>query len=337
MPETNICKYYPHWFRRILDFQALCYTEKQELQFLAEAMDQIHKNLFVQTMDEGTTALWEEILRILPLPGEDLDFRRLRVLNRLALHPPFTLIFLREKLDLIFGQGNYTIEIDYPNYTLYIESSVENQQYFSEVSALLNIIKPCHIVYVSRPRIDGALSMGERAERVKYQYNYILGQWELGRKPFVSFWEQEVYKLENTHSIEDLFLEQTAEFTSQDVAAARVNGSTVIDRLIRTAVGNVGSVTYTVHRSQAESVELVELLDKRGGVLTVSRIHAPVLEDAMSLRHSFRIREMGGGDEGRPKSFHLDPNTGMLSMQVEEPYFGPQFKVNSDGDLEVTM
>ena len=99
MPETNICKYYPHWFRRILDFQYLCRSEGEELRLMAEAMDRIHQNLFVQTMDEGTTAQWEAILRILPSPGEDIDFRRLRVLNRLSLRPPFTLIFLRERLD----------------------------------------------------------------------------------------------------------------------------------------------------------------------------------------------------------------------------------------------
>ena len=115
MPETNICQYYPPWFRRILDFQALCQTEKAELDAMAEAMDQIRKNLFVQTMDEGTCAQWEAILRILPTPEETLDFRRLRVQNRLSLRPPFTLIFLREKLDLLFGPGNYEVEVDYPN------------------------------------------------------------------------------------------------------------------------------------------------------------------------------------------------------------------------------
>ena len=39
------------------------------------------------------------------------------------------LIFLREKLDLLFGPGNYLVEVDYPNYTLYIEASVESQRY----------------------------------------------------------------------------------------------------------------------------------------------------------------------------------------------------------------
>ena len=76
MPETNICQYYPPWFRRILDFQALCQAERVDLRTMEDAMERIHQNFFIQTMDENTTSQWEGILRILPVPGETLDFRR---------------------------------------------------------------------------------------------------------------------------------------------------------------------------------------------------------------------------------------------------------------------
>ena len=291
MPETNICKYYPRWFRRILDFQYLCRSEGEELRCLAEAMDQIRKNLFVQTMDEGTTAQWEAILRILPTPEEDLDFRRLRVLNRLSLRPPFTLIFLREKLDLLFGPGNYLVEVDYPNYTLYIEASVESQRYFGEVSALLSIIKPCHIVYIARPRMDAGLKLAERVASGKLTYNYVLGAWALGQKPFVSYLEQEVLKMETTASIRPALLEQTAGFVAGDVYAARLNGSILITALTRSVVGNMGSVSYVVRQDQTEAVEQVELLDRDGNVLTSCAVHLPLLEEVTSLRHSFTVKE----------------------------------------------
>ena len=152
MPETNICKYYPPWFRRILDFRALCHTEGEELRAMADGMDQIHRNLFVQTMDEGTAAQWEAILRILPEPGDTLEFRRLRVLNRLALRPPFTLPFLKEKLTELFGPGNYGVEVDYPNYALWIELFLKNADTFANIGIfqdILGIVKPCHILYNS--------------------------------------------------------------------------------------------------------------------------------------------------------------------------------------------
>lgn len=294
MPETRICQYYPHWFRRILDFQALCRTEEQELAAMAEAMDQIRKNLFVQTMDEGTCAQWEAILRILPMPGETLEFRRLRVLNRISLRPPFTLIFLREKLDMIFGPGNYTVEADYPSYTLYIETSVDNQAYFSEVSALLGIIKPCHIVYIARPRVDDALLLAEAVGRGTMEYNYILGSWRLGEKPFVTFDELEVLKMAGQPSIQQALLEQAAGFVVSDVASARLNGTISITALSRAVQGNVGSVSYPVRREQAAEITLAELLDREGNVLSSSALSVPVTEEVTYLRHSFTVKEGTG-------------------------------------------
>lgn len=291
MPETDICQYYPHWFRRILDFQALCRTEGGELRAMAAAMDQIHQNLFVQTMDEGTCAQWEAILRILPTPGETLEFRRLRVQNRLSLRPPFTLIFLREKLDLLFGPDNYVVEADYPNYTLYIEATVQDQAVFTEVSALLGIIKPCHIVYTARPRLDSGLLLAERVGRGETIYNYILGAWALGEKPFAVFDEKEVLKIETTPSIQQALLDQTAGFVASDVAAARINGSIVITDLTRAVTGNTGSVSYPVLREQTAEVTLAELLDKGGNVLASSPVVVPVTDEKIELRHSFTVKE----------------------------------------------
>ena len=297
MAETNICQYWPLWFREILDFQALCQTEGDELRALAELMDRVRENLFVQTMDEGTAALWEDILRILPEPDDSLEFRRKRVLNRLALRPPFTLHFLRDKLDGLFGPGNYRLEMDYPNYTLYIEAAVKDQKYFTEVSALLHIIKPCHIVYISRPRIDGGLALAERVARVELRYNYIQGAWALGEKPFVSFLEQEVLKIETQPSVTKALLEQTAAFVAADVAAARINGSILIPEITRSTAGNIGSVSYPVRREQAGEITLAELLDKDGGVLSCSTVSVPVLEQVISLRHSFIVKEAAANGE----------------------------------------
>lgn len=156
---------------------------------------------------------------------------------------------------------------------------------------MLGIVKPCHIVYVSRPRIDGAMLLSERTSRVEITYNYIQGAWALGEKPFVSILEQEVLKMETTPSIQPAFLSDTAAFAAQDPTAARVNGSIMIDKLTRTVSGNVGSVIYTVSRDQAKEITLVELLGKDGEVLASSQVYLPVIEETVSLRHSFQVKE----------------------------------------------
>lgn len=292
MAETDLCQYWPEWFRRILDFQALCKTEGEELRAMAAAMGIVHQNLFVQTMDEDTTAEWEAILHIVPNPvTETLEFRRDRVRNRLSLRPPFTLTFLYQRLDALFGPGNWEVEVDYPNYTLYIEAAVEDQQYFSEMSVTMDIIKPCHIVYISRPRVAASFLVSESITRAIGQYNYILGGWALGLLPFFSGDEEEVIKMAAQPSIQQSFLDQAASFVADDIKSVRINGEIVITALSKSTVGNVASVGYRVLREQTQEVNLIELLDKTGAALTTSAVYVPIEEETVAFRHAFIVKE----------------------------------------------
>lgn len=292
MPETDICQYWPRWFREILDFQALCRTEGEELRVMAAFMARVRENLFVQTMDESTAADWEAIFRIVPNPvTETLAFRRDRILNRLSMHPPFTLTFLYQRLDALFGPGNWEVEVDYPNYTLYIEAAVEDQQYFSEMSVTMDIIKPCHIVYISRPRVAGFLLVSESITKSLGKWNYILGSWELGRLPFFSGAGEEMVKMASQPSIQPALLDHAAGFVAGDIKSVRINGSVVITALSKSTVGNVASVGYRVVREQAEEVSLIELLDKAGTALTTSAVHVPITEETVAFRHAFIVKE----------------------------------------------
>ena len=292
MPETDICQYWPEWFRKILDFQALCQTEGEELRVMAEAMDQVRQNLYVQTMDEGATAEWESIFRIVANSAvESLDFRRDRVLNRLSMRPPFTLTYLYQRLDALFGPGNWEVEMDYPNYTLYIEAAVEDQQYFSELSATMDIVKPCHIVYISRPRVSAALLLSEEIALTQGRYNYRLGSWALGQLPFRSQDKEEIIKMATQPSIQPAFLNQTAAFVADDVQAVRINGTLLISTLSHSSSENVGMVGYTVLKAQVQEVTLIELLDAAGAVLASSTVYVPINEDKVAFRHRFTVKE----------------------------------------------
>ena len=292
MPDTDICQYWPRWFREILDFQALCQTEGEELRVMARFMDRVRANLFVQTMDEQTTADWEKIFRIVPNPlTETLQFRRDRILNRLSMHPPFTLTFLYQRLDALFGPGNWEVEVDYPNYTLYIEADVDDQQYFSEMSVTMDLIKPCHIVYISRPRVAAGFLVSESVRRFVGEYNYILGRWKLGALPFYSATSEEEIKMAAKPSIQQAFLDQAASFVVGDIQSVRINGEILITALSKSTVGNVGSVGYRVLKSQTEEVTRIELLDRAGTALTTSDVSVPVTEDTVAFRHAFIVKE----------------------------------------------
>lgn len=287
--DTDLLRYLPDWFRRILDFQEICKTESAQMEALAAAINAVADNFFFQTMDEGAVSTWEKIFGIVPNPQtETLDFRRQRVLNRVSMQPPFTLGFLYQKLDQIIGKGKYEIHVDYPNYTLYILSSAENQSYATEVSYTVGRIKPAHIVFINQPFVANKLTLGETVALSALVWQYRLGSWGLGLTPFVLTEDKEVVVVPSNYSVQQELLEDTAKAIPPNVTSARINGSIVISSLDRTTVGNVAQVQYTVTAEQTTLVTQIELLDSDGNVLTTSPVYVPVTEPAI-FTHKIQV------------------------------------------------
>lgn len=289
--NSNIIEYLPDWFREILEYQEICKTETEQFKALAIEMHAVADNFFVQTMDESAVAMWEKIFGIVPNTiTETLQFRRFRVLNRLTTKPPFTLGFLYQKLDEIIGKGLWTVTVDYPNYTLYIESSSESQQYFTEVLYTINKIKPAHIVFINKPLTITELTVDETVELTDLQWNYILGSWKLGEKPFITRNMLEVLVMADQNTVQSALLNRTAENIANTVASARINGTVSIGSLIKEAQGNTAIIQYTVKEAQAAEVTKLELLDAKGNVLTVSPVYVPIEGQAV-FTHKIPIEE----------------------------------------------
>ena len=289
--DTELCKQLPPWYREVLDYQQICQTETDQFEALAQEITGVAENFFFQTMGLSGVEMWEQIFGIVPNPQtEDLEFRRYRVLNRIATKPPYTLGFLYQKLDELIGPGLWEVTVDYPNYTLYIESSAQNQNYATEVAFTINRIKPAHIVYVNTPFIQTGILLSEQIERLNRVYNYKLGLWALGQLPFATDQDSEVVKLPETPSIQESLLTGVANFVSGDVASARINGTISIPDLTKSVENNVLTVTYTVANSQTTEITSVELLDAEGGVLTSSTVYVPV-GDTIVMKHTIPVSE----------------------------------------------
>ena len=128
--DPQICKYLPTWYKPVEEYQQICQTETAQLEALAAAIHAVKENFYFQTMNLAGVEMWEDVLRIIPNPSmEDLDFRRARVLNRITTKPPFTLGVLYQKLDELIGPGEWSVTVDYANYTLYIESAARIRPY----------------------------------------------------------------------------------------------------------------------------------------------------------------------------------------------------------------
>lgn len=289
--NSNICEYLPDWFREIVDYQALCKAESEQFELLAEEINQIADNFFFQTMDVSAVSQWEKVFDIIPNPAtESLEFRQQRIINRISTRPPFTLGFLYQKLDQLIGQGKWTVDIDYPNYTLYIESSSENQQWATEVAYTIGKIKPAHIVYINKPLTVTGLLIDESVEQAQIVWNYRLGAWGLGINPFASLQSKGVIVVPAVDSIQAALLNDTATFVASDVASARINGIIAITELEKTTNENTAVIQYTVTEEQTAVVTSLELLNAAGEVLTTSPVYVPVTDNVV-FKHNLPIKE----------------------------------------------
>lgn len=286
------CEQLPPWYREVLDYQQMCQTIGAQFALLAEEINRVADNFFLQTMDLETVQMWEGIFRIVANPAtESLQFRRDRIINRISMRPPFTLRFLYQKLDELIGPGLWNVTVDYPNYALYIESNVDGQGYSQELIYTINHIKPAHITFINSPVAMSGVVLSERVSEISYTWNYVLnGQWLLGQEPFADEEEVQVIKLPQTPSIQSALLTGIADFVSNDVAAARLNGSIMVENINKSVSGSTLTITYQVTQAMTTEITQVELLAADGTVLTSMSAYVPVTETAV-IKHVIPVQE----------------------------------------------
>lgn len=291
MTNTNLLRLLPPYYAEIEDYRQICQAERPTFDEIKQEIIRMQRNFSPLTMDLEAIQEWEATLHILANPEiETLDFRRYRIINRLSTKPPFTVKFLRRKLDELIGPGLWTLDVDYPNYQITIESSARPQAYSQEVEFTINRIKPAHIVYVHRAIVVTDMVMGERINRIEYGWNYALGAWRLGEKPFATVLKDEVVKLESTPSIQPMLLEKLLDFTSASIVNARVNGKIIVSAIRKNIQDGQLIVTYPVQPTQATEITRVELLGTDGIALTDAVVYIPVT-DTVTVRHALSIKE----------------------------------------------
>lgn len=102
----------PEFFVKIKEYPEIMKAYAAALDSMENNIEQIRDNMFVQTCDASTLNLYEQLFGIIPQPGDTIEARRNRVLNRLSMVVPFTERYLRSRLDEMYGVGNYTLTVD---------------------------------------------------------------------------------------------------------------------------------------------------------------------------------------------------------------------------------
>lgn len=288
--DSQVGRFLPTWYRKIADYNAITDAETVQMQIAEALTRRVYGNFYFSSMDATALKEWESIYGILAAPTDSLEFRRNRLLSRISTKPPFNLGFLRRQLDTLIGAGKYNIIVDGANYTMYVESSAENQAYAIEVGVMVNKIKPAHIVYINTPLVSEGIDVTETISKQDIIYHYKLGSWGLGLNPFRSLDTPEVIKLAGTPSIQDQMLDDLADAAKTLVSKARINGSIVISTLTKSITDSTLTVEYEVGTGDTNQVNKIELLDSSNNVLTSTDVYIPIT-DTTDIKHTILIEE----------------------------------------------
>lgn len=291
---SDLKQFLPWLYKDVVEMDALMKVEDNLFSKLMDEYIRGRDNQYILTADEYGIRIFEDIINIVPDPAtETLEFRRARLISRFRTQPPFTFRWLQGKLNEIIGVGKWNAWVDNENYTLYIESTAEDQKWFQEIAITVGNTKPANIVFINRPLVVHGVFVNETVRLRELVWNYRLGvSWNLGQKPFISYDDKGVIVLATTPSIQQAMLNKLATFSVGEIAKVRINGTYIItDFEVKSASANVGTVQYyVVPESGITNVTRIELLDSANNVLTRSNVYVPLVL-GVNLKHTILVKE----------------------------------------------
>ena len=297
--RTRIGRYFPRYYEGILETDELIKVENDIWNNLYLLLNKAKNNQFIAYADEDGIYAYEQLFQIVADPEtETLEERRFRLLNRIQTLSYYTMIYLRQKLDSLFGKNNYEIEMDYPNYTLYIKSNASNSFIYKESIATINKIKPANIVFINVPFIPTMIEVGEEIYQQKWWWNYILGgKWRVGQKPFISVQDLSKLKSEEVQSLTPLMLNKLKTFTGEEIKAVLINDTYKITTFVQKIItGGYLRIQYNVENwEQIQLITNIKFLDEDDLILSNDPVYIPISSDTM-IEHRINIREVGTND-----------------------------------------
>lgn len=297
--RTRIGRYFPRYYEGILETDELIKVENDIWNNLYLLLNKAKNNQFIAYADEDGIYAYEQLFQIVADPEtETLEERRFRLLNRIQTLSYYTMIYLRQKLNSLFGENNYEVEMDYLNYTLYVKSNASNSFIYKESIATINKIKPANIVFINVPFIPTTIEVGEEIYQQKWWWNYILGgKWRVGQKPFISVQNLSKLKSEEVQSLTPLMLNKLKTFTGEEIKAVLINDTYKITTFVQKIItGGYLRIQYNVENwEQIQLITNIKFLDENDLILSNDPVYIPIYSDTM-IEHRINIREVGTND-----------------------------------------
>lgn len=292
--KTNLREYLPKIYDEVVEMEQIQDSLSVQMETSRNITTQAISDQFIQTCTEKGIVYYENIFGIKADPSnETIEMRRNRILRRRQLiEPPYTERYLTLMLNDLFGAGNYKLEINREEQTITVESSSTNYFWYEELLVTINTIKPCNMIFINRPFTFQTLMLSEELRGIIQKFNYILdGKWLLGRKPFRSIVTDEVLKMAQGHSLQNLIMNKTAEYLSTIIKKAKINDNLIINLLPENfKIDNQTLQIQYLVLIENTNITNVKLFDIDDNLLSNINVYIPVAE-SIEMLHNIRVQE----------------------------------------------
>lgn len=146
MRQSDITEYLPRFLRQVQEMAAYAQAENTELNRLWEAIERAWNDQFLYTMGEYGISRWEKMLNIIPMPFEELEDRRFRIINKLNIMASYTYLEVEEHLKKICGAEEVYMEYLAEVWTLKVRLSLRRARQLDELRRWLLEIIPMNLI-----------------------------------------------------------------------------------------------------------------------------------------------------------------------------------------------
>ena len=130
----KLIEYIPLFLQSIREYQLIFNVEDVEIEKLKEQVEKILKEVVVETAQGYGLDRYEKIYNI-QNNTTDIATRRYTILSKINNRLPYSLNWLKNKLNNTIGKDNYKIEVDYDNYSI----KIEIMALYKDIALLLNM------------------------------------------------------------------------------------------------------------------------------------------------------------------------------------------------------
>lgn len=140
---VNLRSYLPDTFSDFAEYRKIHSSEEPELSALWLETEKLLNRTFLDLTDSTGISRFESMMGIVPIEGDDIESRRLRLKTKWRTARPFTYTRLQEILGGLCGPDGYTVTLDGYDLTVKVNLAVRNQEEI--VYQMLKNIVPANI------------------------------------------------------------------------------------------------------------------------------------------------------------------------------------------------